>query len=435
MSVVPIFGAFVALALGLVGGGAILFRARVGVSAAAILVRALLGLVMLAELVVHPALGVVLALGVALFTWHGRSVPQTEDRAPRASFPGVAAILVATTTAVLRPPAPMFWDESIWLAKARVACEGGRALLERALDPQSELVPRGYPIIAAVLQACFALRDDSLPSLVGGGTALVLSVLALYALLLGRSAASTFEEVASWAVLACTPLAWVHLRSVQLDLPVGLLVAALVLAIERAEAGDRVGLPAAITIGLLLGIKDEGLAGALAVGLALGTRGASAHAKRAAWLAFGALAASVVVFRARLLLAGSANDDHSLSHASLGAILPLVGDALRDASDLQTWGLVPPFALGALIVAFMPSMPPRARSLARVLVLFALALLTALVLGPPQVRDFAFEGTLLDRMGLELLPTAALLIPRLLPEAPRTESTEPRPRPDTETAA
>lgn len=434
MSVVPIFGALVALALGLVGGGVVLFRARVGVSAAAILVRALLGLVMLAELVVHPALGVGLALVLALVTWQGRGVPETEDRAPTATFTGVAAILVASAVAILRPPAPIFWDESVWLAKARVACEGGAVLIERALDPHSELAPRGYPIIGAVLEACFALRDDSLASLVGGGTALVLSVLALHALLLGRAAASVFEERATWLVLACTPLVWVHLRSVQLDLPLGLLVAALVLAIERADAGDRVGVPAAVTIALLLGIKDEGIVGALAVALALGTRGASVRARQAAWIAFACLAASVAVFRLRLHLVGSANDDHSPGAVAFGAVLPLLGDALRDASDLQTWGLVPSVALAACLVTLRSATSDRARSVARVLVLFALGLLAALVIGPPQVRDFAFEGTLLDRMGLELLPTAALLIPRLVPEAPRTESTAPRPRPDTETA-
>ena len=306
--------------------------------------------------------------------------------------------------------------------------------MERALDPQSELVPRGYPVIAAVLEACFAMRDDSLASLVSGGTALVVAVLALYVLLLDRGAASAFEERATLVVLACTPLAWVHLRSVQLDLPIGLLVGALVLAIERADQNDRLGIPAAVVAALLLGIKDEGLSAALAVAIALGTWGASPRARRAAWLAFASLASAVIVFRVRLLLAGSANDDHTLGTATPGAIVPLLGDALRDASDLQTWGLVPSIALAACLVALRPGTPDRARKLALLLALHSLGLLVALVVGPQQVRDFAFEGTLLDRLGLQLLPTAALLIPRLVSEAPRTESTELHPHPDTETA-
>lgn len=435
MSFVPIAPALVALFLGMVAGGAILFRAGIGVGAASLLVRALLGLAILAELVVHPALGVGLALLVAGVTWRGRGVPLTEDRAPWITSTGVAGVLVAACAAILRPPAPIFWDESVWLAKARVACEGGAVLMERALDPQSELVPRGYPIVAAVIEACFALRDDSLSALVGGGTALVLAVVALYVLLLGRARASAFEEGATLLALACVPLVWVHLRSVQLDLPVGLLVGALVLAVERADAGDRLGVPAAIVAALLLGIKDEGIAGALAVALAVGTRGASPRARRAAWLAFASLAASVLVFRLELHLAGSANDDHSPHTAVPSVILPLVGDALRDASDVQTWGLVPAVALAACLVSLRRGAPERARRLALVLGLHALFLLAALVFGPPQVRDFALEGTLLDRLGLELLPTAALLIPRWLPEAPRTESTALRPHPDTGTAS
>lgn len=431
MSFVPVLPALAALALGLIGGGALLLRARVGVGAAAILVRALLGLVMLAQFVVHPALGLALALAVVVATWQSRIVPDTEDRPPVATLTSGVVVLVASSVALLRPPAPLFWDESVWLTKARVACEGGAVLIERALDPQSELVPRGYPIIAAVIEACLALRDDSLAALVGGGTALVLAILALHAFLLGRAAASSFEERASWLVLACTPLVWVHLRSVQLDLPVGLLVAAFVLAVERADARDRVGLPAAITIALLLGIKDEGLIGALAVALALGTRGASMRARRAAWISFGCLAASVAVYRLRVWHAGSANDDHALAAFAIGALPALVAGAIRDASDLSSWGLAPSIALGACLVALRPAAAPRARAVARVLGLFALGLLAALVLGPSQVRDFALEGTLLDRMGLELLPTAALLIPRLLPDAPRTEHTALRPDPDT----
>lgn len=433
-------GSLVSLFLGMVVGGAVLYGAGVGVSAASLLVRALLGLTLLAELVIHPALGIALALVLVAATWrsHASSSP-VPDRIPFITSSGAAALLVAIIAAVLRPPVPIFWDESVWLGKARVACEGGAVLMERVLDPQSVLVPRGYPIVAAVLEACFALRDDSLASLVAGGTALVLVSLALYVLLLGRAAESSFEERATLVVLALTPLAWVHLRSVQLDLPEGLLVAALVLAVERAERGDRLGLPAAVTAALLLGIKDEGLAGALAVAIALGTRGATPLARRAAWTAFGSLAISMLVFRVRLHVAGSANDDHTLGALSPRFVLDLLRDGARDASDMQTWGLVPAVSLAACIATLSRDAPSRARRVALVIVLHALGLALALVLGPQQVRDFALEGTLLDRLGLELLPSAALLIPRLLPapvlEEPRTPSTADSPDrlPDTGT--
>ncbi len=422
-SIVPLHTALVAFFLGAVAGGAILFRAGIGAGPLALLVRALLGLVLLAELVIHPALGVALALLVGAATWRARRSPESREseqtfrEAWRLPASAVAAMLVALAAAVLRPPVPFFWDESVWLSKARVACEGGAVLMERALDPQSELVPRGYPIVAAVVEASFALGDPSLPSLVAGGTALVLCALALYVLLLARAARAPFELSASVLVLGLTPLFWVHLRSVQLDLPVGLLLAALALAIERAEAGDRLGLPAAVTAALLLGIKDEGLLAALCVALALGTRGASGRARRAAWSAFLALALSVVVFRWRLWMASSANDDHSLGSPVPRLAIAIVLDALRDASDLQTWGLVPAVGLAALLATLRRSVDPRARRLAAALVLYALGLLVALVVGPPQVRDFALEGTLLDRFGLELLPGVALLVPRMLGEA------------------
>lgn len=420
-SVVPIHVALVALFLGAVVGGAILFRAGIGAGPASVVVRALLGLVLLAELVVHPALGIGVAIFLGAASWRAQRSPQNGEsdqglrQAWRVPMPAVAALLVATIAAVLRPPVPFFWDESVWLSKARVACEGGSMLMARALDAQSELVPRGYPIIAAVLEASFALGDPSMPTLVAGGTALVLSALALFVLLLARAARTPFELTGSLLVLGLTPFFWVHLRSVQLDLPIGLLLAALVLSVERADAGDRLGLPAAVTAALLLGIKDEGLLAAVAVALALGTWGASSRARRAAWSALVALALSVAVYRWRLWLAGSANDDHSIGTPAPHLALDVVLDALRDASDLQTWGLVPAVGLAAMLATLRRSADPRARRLAAVLGGYALGLLVAIVVGPPQVRDFALEGTLLDRLGLGLLPGVALLIPRLLP--------------------
>lgn len=425
-AVVPVHLALVALFFGAVAGGAVTFRAGLGGSPAALLVRALLGLVLLSELVVHPALGVGVAIFVGAATWRARRTPEHAEseqsfrEAWRLPAPAIAALLVTLVAAVLRPPVPFFWDESVWLSKARVACEGGSVLMARALDAQSDLVPRGYPIIAAVLEASFALGNPSVPSLVAGGTALVLSAVALYVLLLARAARAPFELWGSLLVLALTPFFWVHLRSVQLDLPIGLLLAALVLAVERAEAGDRLGFPAAVTAGLLLGIKDEGLLAALAVAVALGTRGANGRGRRAAWSAFVALALSVAVYRWRLWLAGSANDDHSIGTPAPRLAFAIVLDALRDASDVQTWGLVPAVGVAAMLASLRRSVDPRARRLSVVIAVYALGLLGALVLGPPQVRDFALEGTLLDRLGLGLLPGVALLVPRLL-GAPRDQ--------------
>jgi hypothetical protein len=297
-------------------------------------------------------------------------------------------------------------------------------------------VPRGYPVIAAVIEAAFAMGDPSLASLVGGGSALVLACFALYVVLLAR-AGTRFEQGATLFVLAAAPLAWAHMRSVQLDLPAGLLLGSLVLGIELAGRGDRIGAPAAMAAALLVGIKDEGAVLALAAAIGASLPGAHASARRAAWLAAISMGLVVGVFRARLAMAGSANDDHSLGTPTLEAALPVLREVARMAIDVRTWGLVPPVALAAVLVSLAgrgPA-PMRTRPLAATIMLATLFLLAAIVLGPQQVRDFALDGTLLNRLGIQLLPAAALLIPRLLAPAaaaPRTPSTDPLP--DSETA-
>lgn len=430
MTVVPIHRALVALVLGAVLGGALLFRAQTGVSTASLLVRALLGLAILAASVVHPALAVVLALLVVVGTWRGASTPEATPPAPLSPV-AIGALLVGLALVTLRPPVPLFWDEAVWLAKARVACDGGAALMARVLDPQSELVPRGYPIVAAVIEAAFAMGDPSLASLVGGGAALVLASFALYVVLLAR-AGTRFEQGATLFVLAATPLAWAHLRSVQLDLPTGLALGALLLSIELAGRGDRLGTPAALASALLLGIKDEGAVLALAAAVGASLPGAHPAARRTAWLGAISLGLVVGVFRVRLAMAGSANDDHSLGTPTLDAALPVLREGLREAIDVRTWGLVPPVAAAAVAIAALGrgASPLRTRPLAVALALAVLFLLVAILVGPQQVRDFALEGTLLNRLGIELLPVAALLIPRLLvpaAQAPRTPSTDPLP--------
>ncbi len=74
--------------------------------------------------------------------------------------------------------------------------------------------------------------------------------------------------------------------------------------------------------------------------------------------------------------------------------------------DLHSWGVFWAFAVGALLLAASPL----ARGL-RVSLLLLFALTTAaLLFGPERVRAFAENGTLLNRLLLQLWPTAALLI-------------------------
>ncbi len=411
MSVVPVWRALAALGIGAVLGGAVLSRAGLRWGAAETLVRALLGLALAAAFTVHVALGLALTLAVVWLTARERgAMPETAATPiPRLAFAATAAVGVV---AALRPPVPLFWDESVWLSKARVACDGPVELMARALDPHSVLVPRGYSVVAAVLEASFAIGDPDLPSLVAGGAALVIACFALFALLLARGASSR-DERATLLVLAATPLAWVHVQSVQLDLPIGLLTASLVLAIERAERLDRIGLPAAMTAALLLGIKDEGLACALAVLAAvLLTSARRGAGRRAALASCAALALSTITYRLELWAAGSQNDDHSFVDLAASEIPGLAREALRHAVDVDTWGIVPPIALAAAVLAFRPATREAARTAALALLFVFAGLALALLVGPPQVRAFALEGTLLNRLGLELLPLAAVLVPR-----------------------
>jgi hypothetical protein len=432
MNVVPIWNAGVALAIGVLLGSAVLARRGLGWRPLDVLVRALLGLALVASFTEHVVLGVALVVAIAWAVPRERAI--ADDVPPPLPRLALGAIAVVALVAALRPPVPLFWDESVWLSKARVACEGPLALMARATDPSSDLMPRGYPIVAAVLEASFALGDPSLSSLVAGGSALVIASFALFALLLSRGPG----ERASLILLAATPLVWVHLRSVQLDLPVGLLAAALFLAIERASKADPIGLPAAITAALLLGIKDEGLACAFAVAAAFFvTEGRASRASRASLIACGALALSVATFRLELFRAGSGNDDHSLGVTALGVIPDLAREALRHAVDVETWGIVPPVVLAAAVLALFRSATRNARAAALALLFTVAALALALVLGPEDVRDFALEGTLLNRLGLELLPLGAVLVPRVMlgerfSEAAPSSSGSPRspsPRP------
>jgi hypothetical protein len=410
--IVPVWSALAALLVGGVVGGLVLARSGLGWGPAEVTVRGLLGVSLAAAFTVHLALGAAIAIATFWLTSRAAAASR-EDPVPPLPRLALGANALVTAVAALRPTVPLFWDESVWLTKARVACEGPFELMARAVDPASDLVPRGYPIVAAVLEASFALGDPSLSALVGGGAALVILSFALFALLLARGP-SPRDHVATLFVLAVTPLAWVHLRSVQLDLPVGLLTAALFLAIERSGKGDPIGLPAAITAALLLGIKDEGLASTIAVAAAvLSTEARASPAGRTAWLAAGALALSSATYRLELWFAGSTNDDHSLGEVSMVAIPDLARETFRHAVDLQTWGVVPPLALAAVVLALRRAAPTRVRTAALAIVFTASALGLALLIGPSQVRDFALEGTLLNRLGLELLPLAAILIPRV----------------------
>ncbi len=385
-------GALVALALAAAGGGLVLLRARVGFGPLAMLVRALLGLALLAAFHRHVAVGITLAALVIGATWRTRPLEDAvlDDARPPSAIP-YAAILVVVVAALLRPPVPLFAIESEGIALARAVSLGEVALLDGS---------RVLPVLASAL----ALGSDALAPLTVGGTLVVVLSFALFALLVARSASSSFDEALPLVLLATTPFAWIHARAVSVDLAAGLLAGSLALAAGLAGKGDRLGAPAAITAALLLAMADQGIALAVAVTLALAMLEAPRGARRAALSAMGCLAIFALADR----LAGVALD------ADARSIGPLAIEAIRHVSDVQTWGLVPAVGLAALASTLRRGAGVEARRLALTLGLALAMMFAVLVLAEVELRDQALEGALLDRLALSLLPLVSLLVARAL---------------------
>jgi hypothetical protein len=392
--------------------GAVLFalagaRAAPG-AALAWTARALTGAAVLALALLHPlagALGALLALAGALGARDLRPAPGRTSLLPLVALGALVAIALA------RPAAPTYWDELVWLSKARVAALDPLSFARVALSAESPLVPRGYPIAAPLLAASFALFDGATSSLLAGQLALALGAMAGFVLALARLDAVEARGrrlAMTLLVLGATPMFWVHWQSGYLDLPIGLLAATLLVALRLDAMGDGIGRPLAVASALLLvGLKDEGVAHALAVIVAHqwaigGRRGASLLALACALLAWGSL-------RIALVAHGGAPEDHAVSGLALGFLPSMSRFAAAHAVDTVSWGATPWLALAAALVATRAS-EPGVRATGVALLLAALGLGAAILLGPDRVREFARAGTLLGRMGVQLLPLGALLV-------------------------
>jgi hypothetical protein len=213
------------------------------------------------------------------------------------------------------------------------------------------------------------------------------------------------SRLALVAVLA-TPLAWVHLRSTYVDLPVGLLGLALAGHLVGA-GGGRPPVEALATAIVLVGFKDEGLAHVLA---ATAAAWLVAERKRAAWrLLAPALVALLTVAAWRFLMRGAGvdNADHALA-APYWPWAPKLASLLwLHATDVLSWGVFWAVAL-AVLLRKADGAGPRAL---RWLVLVNLAFIAvALLCGPERVRVFAENGTLLNRLLMQLWPGAAVAV-------------------------
>jgi hypothetical protein len=300
-----------------------------------------------------------------------------------------------------RPWIPTEWDEFVWLGKARFESLGFGAGVAAALDPAQAVIPAGYPPLWPSIVGWISLGQDALATHVLAASLLVL--LCAFTALESLTVTAPRPWVA--IVLLAAPLVWVHLRSTYVDLPVGLLGLAF---FSRLRA--RSLFPAAVLAVVLVGLKDEGLAQVLAAtGAVLLLEGLRA------WrllLPAGVALVSTLTWRWLVHTHGVRLFDHALGLPQWDWLPSLVKLFTLHATDVFSWGV-----FWAVVVALLltPTADRSVRAVKVMLVLLFAFSSAALLLGPERVRVFAENGTLLNRLLLQLWPSAALLVTQVLP--------------------
>ncbi len=409
----------------------------------------------------HPAvLGALIVLALI-----GRFAGSRGPGGPRLSTPRLPAlaalrgppwwaIAAATLTLVVvcRPATPAYWDSFVWLAKARIESGGWGALRTAALDQTTDVVPSGYPLLWPLAASWLSMSGRSMEALAAGAAAMTLVTLMLFldtaadTAGVGRGAGDDTGVAAEprWAALGLalvgvTPLVFVHLRSSYADLPVGLLAATCTLRLVRSveRSGDAPGdlSVAAITAVALAGIKDEGMAHVVALVVALivvkvwklweGQRLPLAPG-------MAVLAAAAIPFNGwRLLLRAHRviDADHSLSRPDLQAAGAIGRTVLAHLADTRSWGALWPiaFACAALVLARGSTFRAATRMATFAFLAEGALLVSAIVCGPARVRVFAFEGTLVNRLLLQLAPAAGVMLMLALADAAMAWQTVRRP--------
>ena len=334
-------------------------------------------------------IGILLALGF---------VATQSERAPLVPSLSPRWMVVLGVFVLARPWVPTEWDEFVWLAKARFESLGFGAGLQAALDPAQHLIPAGYPPLWPAAVGWLSLGQDALSTHVLAASLLVL----LCAVTVLEIFSAQRPHLLAFAVLAAAPLVWVHVRSTYVDLPVGLLGLAILGLLLRS---DRPPLLAAVLAAVLAGFKDEGLAQVLAAtGAALLIMGI-----RKWRLVLPAFVAFVTVATWRWLVHshGVPLFDHALGVPQWDWVPRFLQLLVLHATDVFSWGV---FWAVTLAVVLLPSKDPTARALRLMLLFLALFTAAALLSGPERVRVFAENGTLLNRLLIQLWPCASLLV-------------------------
>jgi hypothetical protein len=412
---------------------------------------ALCGLVACFALALHPlvlAALVALALvrrftaGPAERTSRVRFLEGPGDRRVGLAF-GIAAAALAVIV-ICRPPALAYWDSFVWLGKGRIESSGWGALKAASLDRTADVIPAGYPMFWPLASSWLSMGGRSMDALAAGAAAMTLLAVMLFL----DAVAATFSERASglpapgdhqrhdrprWAPLALalvaiTPLVFVHLRSAYADLPVGLLAATCTLRLSRSL--DRTGVRsgdlavACLAAAALAGLKDEGMAHVAALAVAVISLQLVSRERLPLAPALAVMAAAAIPFNGwRMLLRahGIVDSDHRPSAPDFAAAGTVGHTVLHHLADTRSWGALWPIAFGCAFLVLLRvrggTFGAAARFAAMAFVAEGAMLYAALLFGPDRVRVFAFEGTLVNRLLIQLTPPAGVLLTLALGDA------------------
>lgn len=372
--------------------------------------RALAALVFLYLLRVLPVL-LVVVLVAGLLARPGVRQRRKRSTSRRDRVWSVVGVGVLAAVTMLRSPTTLYWDEMVWLAKARIEAESRGALTAEALRTGTSAIPTGYPLFEPLSISALAGYGAETRSLVFGAE--LLTIVAGAALLLTalecRRRPARGDLVAAALACAC-PLVLVHLRSSYVDLELGMLAATLLLLLEARETRA-----AAVVAVALVAMKDEGIAHLLAVSsVAVVFAGARArwrealHCVLVAAIGYAAFAG----WRGRLVSSGVVDADHLLGAPSLARVSEVFHLALVAMSDAVEWGGLWAAVVGMVVAAIVRPSTMDGRTRARCLVLGVQAALLfgAILCSPERVMDFVHAGTLLPRLFVQLAPSAMLVL-------------------------
>ncbi|HEX4445393.1 MAG TPA: hypothetical protein VH044_01600 [Polyangiaceae bacterium] len=364
-------------------------------------------------------------------------------RAPK--WWAIAAVLLGLVV-VCRPATLAYWDSFVWLAKARIESDGWGALRNAALDRSADVVPSGYPLFWPLAASWLSMGGRTMEALAAGAAAMTIIALTLFL----EAAYDAFEgssvQRPRWApvtlaLIALTPLVFVHLRSAYADLPVGLLAATCTLRLARsfeargfeargfeARGVDGSGpgrgdlAVAAIAAVALAGLKDEGMAHVAALGVAAIAIKVRLRDRIPLGPGLTVLAAAAIPFNGwRMLLISHnvADADHRLSAPDFQSAGAIGHTIAMHVCDTRSWGALWPiaFACAALVLVRGRVFGAVTRFAALAFLAEGAVLASALLFGPARVRAFAFEGTLVNRLLLQLAPPAGVMVMLALADA------------------